>query len=89
MKQLTNDALVVAPRQQLIDTILEQQKTTMSLQSTIEELQYKLEWFQRQVFGTKSERFIPDDELQIALDLGIEPKTAVEIIQPDLNSWNR
>jgi transposase len=33
----------------------------------IEQLTQKLEWFRRQMFGTKSERFIPSDENQLKL----------------------
>jgi len=33
----------------------------------VEQLKEKLEWFRRQLFGTKSERFIPSDENQLTL----------------------
>ena len=41
------------------------------LQSTIAQLQGELSWLKRQIFGQKSERFIPADE-QTSLDLGVE-----------------
>ena len=64
MKTLTKDQLLVAPRKELIDQI-------NALSNHATELSVQLEWFKRQVFGTKSERFIPDDVLQTALDLGV------------------
>lgn len=64
MTPLTKDALLVAPRQELTDTIL-------SLYSKVEELTFQLDWFKRQIFGTKSERFVADDDMQVALELGI------------------
>jgi transposase len=64
MKTLSKDALVIASRQELTDTIL-------SLQSTVEELKFQIDWFKRQIFGAKSERFIPSDDLQSALELDI------------------
>ena len=65
MKTLSKDALLVAPRQDLIDTIEQ-------LQMRLQEVEFTLSWFQRQIFGTKSERFIPDD-CQVSLDLGVTP----------------
>jgi transposase len=65
MQPLSRDALLVAPRQDLIDTVV-------SLQDRIQELEFNLQWFKRQIFGAKSERFIPND-LQVSLDLGISP----------------
>lgn len=75
MKQLTQDELFIAPRQQLIDHIADQQKTISSLESSIQEIQFKLEWFQRQIFGSKNERCVHADEMQLALDLGITPNS--------------
>jgi len=71
MKTITKDSLIIASRQELIDTILSQASLNEKLQSELQELKFRLEWFKRQVFGTKSERFIPSDDLQEALDLGI------------------
>lgn len=65
MKNLpSKDALLVAPRQELIDII-------SHLTNEIAELKFKMDWFQRQIFGAKSERFVPGDDLQTMLDLGI------------------
>jgi transposase len=64
MKQPTRDTLLVASRQELTDTVL-------SLQSKVEELSFQLEWLKRQIFGTKSERFVADDDMQVALELDI------------------
>jgi transposase len=73
MKTLTKDALVVASRQELTDIIL-------SLQSTVEELKFQIDWFKRQIFGAKSERFIPSDDLQAALELNIVDKSEIDTI---------
>lgn len=72
MKTLTQDALLVASRQELITTIIEQHAENQKLQSDLQEVKFQLEWFKRQVFGAKSERFIPDDDQQTLLELGIE-----------------
>lgn len=75
METLAPDALVIAPRQQLIDTILSLQKRLQTQSSRVEELEFQLDWFKRQIFGTKSERFLPDDDQQLMLELGIGPNT--------------
>lgn len=36
-------------------------------------LEHELAWLKRNLFGKKSEKFIPTDEQQTSLDLGIEP----------------
>jgi hypothetical protein len=41
------------------------------LKSEHQEIKFQLDWLKRQVFGTKSEKFIPSDDLQEALDLGV------------------
>ena len=64
MKTISKDALLVASRQELIEVILQQT-------NELQEIRFKLEWFQRQVFGAKSERFVSEDDLQTMLDLGI------------------
>jgi transposase len=66
MTEISKDTLLLAPRQHLIDTI-------MSQQQQLQELDFQLQWFKRQVFGTKSERFVADEELQTALELGVKP----------------
>lgn len=68
--------LVVASRQELVDIILAQQEQIDKLTNTITELTMKMTWLNRQVFGTKSERYIPSDDLQMALELGIAPADA-------------
>lgn len=74
MTAFTKDSLLVASRQQLIDIILEQASQIDKLSNDITELKMKFEWLQRQMFGTKSERFIPSADLQTALDLGVVSK---------------
>lgn len=63
--------MIMASRQELIDQILLLQGKAHTQSSRIEELEFELDWMKRQLFGTKAERFIPDDELQMALDLGV------------------
>jgi len=74
MKTLSKDALLIAPRQELIDTIEQ-------LRMRLQEVEFTLAWFQRQVFGTKSERFVPNDS-QLSLDLGVSPIEHKVIKQP-------
>ena len=42
-------------------------------QALIVELQARLGWFERQIFGAKSERFVPDAPGQLSLDFGQGP----------------
>ena len=72
MKTLTKDYPLIADRRELVNKILSLQEETQKKSSRIEELEFQLDWFKRQTFGTKSEIFIPDDELQTALALGIK-----------------
>jgi len=70
MGTLSKDALLVAPRQELIDTI-------QQLQSRLTQVEFNLEWFKRQMFGKKSERFVSDDETQTMLELGVIEKNDI------------
>ena len=72
MNTLTEDKIFMASRQELIDYVKELHRLLQSKSSKLEELKFQLDWFKRQVYGTKSERFIPDDDIQVALDLGID-----------------
>jgi transposase len=74
MKTMTKDAMIVAPRQKLIEQINQQALIIDQLNNNVTELTMQLNWLKRQVFGTKSERFIPSDDQQMALDLGIVKK---------------
>jgi len=76
MKTFTRDSLIVASRQELIDIIIEQAAHIDKLTNTITELSVQLEWLKRQIFGTKSERFVDPDDLQTALELGITTDTS-------------
>jgi transposase len=78
MKTLTTDAMIVAPRQELIDMIKYQASAIEQLKNNITELTMQLDWLKRQVFGTKSERFIASGDQQMALDLGIVKKEDFE-----------
>lgn len=71
MKTISKDALIIAPRQELIDTVLSQAELNATLQSEVQELKFQLDWFKRQVFGAKSEKFMQPDDLQEALELGV------------------
>ena len=80
MKTLTKDALVVASRQELIDQIQSMTAQIELLQNTISEMNFQIDWFKRQIFGAKSERFIPSDDLQAALELDIVNKDEIDAI---------
>jgi len=47
----------------------------LSLKDLVADLQEQLAWFRRQVFGTKSERVVPINDAQIALQLGDIPSS--------------
>jgi len=79
METLAKDALLVATRQELIDQVLALQERMQSQASKMEELEFQLHYLKRELFGAKSERFIPASDLQIALDLGIGPNADSEI----------
>ena len=74
MKTMTNDAMIVASRQDLIDTIKSLSEQNDRLSNELTELKMQLDWLKRQVFGKKSERFFAADEQQMAMDLGIVKK---------------
>lgn len=73
METLTKDALLIASRQDLITIIESQRIQIQQLQSHQQEMEFKLAWLQRQIFGAKSERFVSEDDAQTMLDLGILP----------------
>ena len=52
------------------DTVTISRTEYESLLSSVDKLQHELTWLKRQLFGSKSERFIPNDS-QISLDLGV------------------
>jgi transposase len=45
------------------------------LEALLAERNHHLDWLERQIFGSKSERFVPNDQ-QTSLDLGIAPSSA-------------
>jgi len=77
MQTLSSDKLLMTSRQELIDKVLAQQEQLLKKMSRIEELEFQLEWFKRHMYGTKSERFVPDDDQQMMLELGITPPDPV------------
>ena len=89
MKTLSRDALFIASRQEIIDAHLKLQEQHQKVLSQVEELQFQLDWLKRQVFGSKSERFNPDDDLQTALDLGIDPSDVENSDQEHINYSRR
>jgi len=64
------------------ETITIPLKEYQSLQSTLVQLQHELAWLKRQLFGSKSERYIPNDQ-QTELDLNIT-KLEVEITEQNV-----
>lgn len=54
-----------------------------TLQSTVVQLQQELAWLKRQLFGSKSERYIPNDT-QIELDLQVD-KNEIEIKEQNIS----
>jgi transposase len=78
MKTANPDNLIVASRQELIDIITAQAVQNDTLTNKIAELSMQLDWFKRQIFGSKSERFIPSDDMQTALELGAVKQEEIE-----------
>ena len=78
MTTFTKDSILVATRQEIMDTCLELQELLRTQQSKVEELEFQIDWFKRQIFGGKSERFIPSSDLQTALDLGVVSKQDID-----------
>lgn len=71
MKTFTKDSLLIASRQELIDVILDQKTQIDEINNEFTKLKMNYQWLQRQIFGAKSERFLPSANLQTALDLGV------------------
>jgi transposase len=82
MKTISKDALIVAPRQELINTIESQAAVIDKQQSELQEIKFQLDWLKRQVFGTKSEKHISTDDLQEALVLGVVKNEEPEPAEP-------
>ncbi len=78
MKTMTDEAMIIAPRQELIDMIKSQASVIDQLNNAFTTLTMQLDWLKRQIFGTKSERFISAGAQQLALDLGIVKKDELE-----------
>ena len=57
--------------------------TYRELDAKYQEVLHELQWLKRQLFGQKSERFIPEDT-QLSLDLDI-PSSQVEVTQEDVS----
>ncbi len=92
MKTYTIDSLIVQPRHELIAIIAELDASIEQLQHTITAQEKEIcrltndasaasiqnDWLRRQVFGAKSERFIPSDDLQMALELDVISKSELD-----------
>ena len=77
----TDDTTQVALDQALA-LVASQGKLLKQQQQTIDELQHQLDWFKRQLFGSKSERRIVDDNPdQLALALGGKSPAGVPLPQ--------
>ena len=88
----TIDSLIIKSRQELLAIIAEQSAYIEKLQGAIAAQKKEIDtltneakassiqnyWLRRQVFGTKSERIIPSDDLQIALELNVISKAELE-----------
>lgn len=61
-------ALLQLEKEQLADQVIELKAESFALKE-------RIAWFERQVFGSKHERFIPAAPGQIALDLGLESQS--------------
>ena len=48
-------------------------------------LEHHLAWLERQIFGTKSERFIPANDQQTVLDLGVGASPAVPSLKQSVS----
>jgi len=49
------------------------EKSYLELDEKVLKLEHELSWLKRNLFGKKSEKFIPADEQQTSLDLDVEP----------------
>jgi transposase len=65
-------ALLRGALEQLQAENQEKQSTITRLANEIQYLKHELAQLKRMIFGSKSERFIPEDKNQLSLDLGIE-----------------
>ena len=63
MKTLTKDYLLIADRRELVNKILSLQEETQKKSSRIEELEFQLDWFKRQTFGTKSAPLLLEEKI--------------------------
>jgi len=63
MKTLTKDYLLIADRRELVNKILSLQEETQKKSSRIEELEFQLDWFKRQTFGTKSALLLLEEKI--------------------------
>lgn len=89
METLSKDALLVASRQELLDIIHAFQAQNLQLQSRLAEVEFHAEWLKRQLFGSKSERFIPDDDVQTMLDLGIVKNNEQQPVETQRITYDR
>lgn len=66
---MNTSAALLATREELIEE-------NNRLEASLAEVKHHLSWLERQIFGTKSERFV-SNEAQTALDLGVAASPAV------------
>ncbi len=59
--------LLLLSKEEIAQKFLGAQQNYLEAKFEVEHLKEKLEWFRRQLLGTKSERFIPSDENQLTL----------------------
>jgi transposase len=74
------EALVHASRDELIERVLAADAEMQTVRTRLEEVEAQLRWFQRQLFGAKSERRLVPDPSQLSLGEGlVEPTEPREV----------
>ena len=63
--------LLLQEYQRLHGEVEQRDETIRRLHDENQFLKNRIDWFERQIFGQKRERFIPTDQNQVTLDLGI------------------
>ena len=70
--------LLIKENQVLRSTLIAEQNTSAKLQEINTDLRFELEQLRRAIFGSKSERFVPENPDQLRLDFDMGEEVAVE-----------